>query len=102
MPLERLLIMMIIRIYLQSHWLRLSFKQAICFVMASACRTRKDGKLESLAEKIFIIFSGQIKFNFTEDIRIISKQNPSVQNSEICYLGDVRKTYNRFQMEKWI
>ena len=28
---------------------------------------------------------------FAEDIRIISKENPSVHNSEICYLGDVRK-----------
>ena len=36
-------------------------------------------------------FLDRLNSIFTEDIRIISKQNPSVQNSEICYLGDVRK-----------
>lgn len=36
-------------------------------------------------------FLDRLNSIFAEDIRIISKQNPSVQNSEICYLGDVRK-----------
>jgi len=36
-------------------------------------------------------FLDRLNSIFTEDIRIISKQSPSVQNSEICYLGDVRK-----------
>ena len=36
-------------------------------------------------------FLDKLNSIFAEDIRIISKENPSVHNSEICYLGDVRK-----------
>jgi len=42
-------------------------------------------------KEIHNFFLDKLNSIFAEDIRIISKQSPSVNNSEICYLGDVRK-----------
>lgn len=41
--------------------------------------------------EIHVLFLDKLNSIFAEDVKIISKGNPSVHNSEICYLGDVRK-----------
>lgn len=40
-------------------------------------------------------FLGKIDTVISEDVRILAKQNTGVHNSEICYLGDVRKNIDK-------
>ena len=62
------------------------FRNGKCFSYKKGWETRIFSRKE-----IHNFFLDKLNSIFAEDIRIISKQNPSVHNSEICYLGDVRK-----------
>jgi len=41
------------------------------------------------------LFLGKIDTVIADDVRILTKQNTSIHNSEICYLGDVRKNIDK-------
>ncbi|WP_235317930.1 DNA modification methylase [Porphyromonas sp. COT-052 OH4946] len=62
------------------------FRNGKCLSYKKGWETRIFSRKE-----IHNFFLDKLNSIFAEDIRIISKQNPSVHNSEICYLGDVRK-----------
>ncbi|WP_232518632.1 DNA modification methylase [Porphyromonas gingivalis] len=77
------------------------FTIALASIIVQASNMFRNGKCLSYKKgwetrifsrkEIHIFFLDKLNSIFAEDIRIISKQNPSVHNSEICYLGDVRK-----------
>lgn len=62
------------------------FRNGKCLSYKSGWETRIFSRKD-----IHNFFLEKLNSIFAEDIRIISKQNPLVHNSEICYLGDVRK-----------
>lgn len=66
------------------------FRNGKCLSYKKGWETRIFSRKE-----IHNFFIDKLNSIFAEDIRIISKQNPSVHNSEICYLGDVRKHINQ-------
>jgi len=66
------------------------FRNGKCLSYKKGWETRIFSRKE-----IHNFFLDKLNSIFAEDIRIISKQNPSVHNSEICYLGDVRKHINQ-------
>ena len=41
------------------------------------------------------LFLGKIDTVIADDVRILTKQNTNIHNSEICYLGDVRKNIDK-------
>ncbi|OWR75710.1 DNA modification methylase [Porphyromonas gingivalis] len=77
------------------------FTIALASIIVQASNMFRNGKCLSYKKgwetrifsrkEIHNFFLDKLNSIFAEDIRIISKQNPSVHNSEICYLGDVRK-----------
>lgn len=77
------------------------FTIALASIIIQASNVFRNGKCLSYKtgwetrifsrKDIHNFFLEKLNSIFAEDIRIISKQNPSVHNSEICYLGDVRK-----------
>lgn len=77
------------------------FKIALASIIMKSSNMFRNGKCLSyskgwetriLSKKdIHDFFLDRLNSVFAEDIRIISKQTPLVQNSEICYLGDVRE-----------
>ena len=48
-------------------------------------------------EKVHQLFLERVDTVITEDIRILSQQDDSVRNTDICYLGDVRKNIEKVQ-----
>lgn len=76
------------------------FTIALASIIIQASNVFRNGKCLSYKngwetrifsrKDIHNFFLERLNSIFAEDIRIISKQNSSVNNSEICYLGDVR------------
>ena len=77
------------------------FTIALASIIIQASNMFRNGKCLSYKKgwenrifsrkEIHNFFLDKLNSVFAEDIRIISNQNSSVYNSEICYLGDVRK-----------
>ena len=77
------------------------FRIALASIIVQASNLFRNGKCLSYKrgwetrifsrKDIHNFFLDKLNSIFAEDIRFISKQNPSVNNFEICYLGDVRK-----------
>ncbi|WCF99579.1 DNA modification methylase [Porphyromonas gingivalis] len=77
------------------------FTIALASIIVQASNMFRNGKCLSYKKgwenrifsrkEIHNFFLDKLNSIFAEDIRFISNQNPSVHNSEICYLGDVRK-----------
>ena len=77
------------------------FTIALASIIVQASNMFRNGKCLSYKKgwetrifnrkEIHNFFLDKLNSIFAEDIRIISQENPTVHNSEICYLGDVRK-----------
>ena len=77
------------------------FTIALASIIVQASNMFRNGKCLSYKKgwetrifnrkEIHNFFLDKLNSIFAEDIRIISQENPTVNNSEICYLGDVRK-----------
>ena len=77
------------------------FTIALASIIVQASNMFRNGKCLSYKKgwetrifnrkEIHNSFLDKLNSIFAEDIRIISQENPTVHNSEICYLGDVRK-----------
>ena len=77
------------------------FTIALASIIVQASNMFRNGKCLSYKKgwetrifsrkEIHNFFLDKLNSIFAEDIRIISKENPTVYNSEICHLGDVRK-----------
>ena len=77
------------------------FTIALASIIVQASNMFRNGKCLSYKKgwetrifnrkEIHNFFLDKLNSIFAEDIRIISQENPTVHNSKICYLGDVRK-----------
>lgn len=77
------------------------FTIALASIIVQASNMFRNGKCLSYKKgwetrifsrkEIHNFFLDKLNSIFAEDIRIISQENPTVHNSEICHLGDVRK-----------
>lgn len=66
------------------------FRNGKCLSYKKGWETRVLRRTE-----IHKIFLDKLNLIFAEDIRIVSKENIEVNNSNICYLGDVRKNIQK-------
>ncbi len=90
-----------IRVIVSSDEYKNLFTIALASIILQASNMFRNGKCLSYKKgwetKIFSrkeihqLFLDKLNSIFAEDIGIISKENPTIYNSETCYLGDVRK-----------
>ena len=90
-----------IRIVVDNEDYRNLFTIALASIIVQASNMFRNGKCLSYKKgwetrilsrkEIHNFFLDRLNSIFAEDIRTISKENPNVHNSDICYFGDVRK-----------
>ena len=81
------------------------FTIALASVILQASNMFRNGKCLSYKKSwgdrviarndVHNLFLGKIDTVIADDVRILTKQNTNIHNSEICYLGDVRKNIDK-------